>query len=90
MNSEYSEEKEEESFTLSSALQYIRENIVGLLLLIFAIIIIVLVEHINYINALTYPVIKPPGLGAISGPVVLPAPNVQFSKNKGRKRGKSR
>jgi hypothetical protein len=89
MNSEYSDE-EDESFTLSNAMKYISENFIGLLLLVLTIVIIIVVEHITYINSLTYNMVKPPGMGAISGPLVIPTNPLQLPKIKGRKSKKAR
>lgn len=50
---------EDEPLTFYSVIQYIRENIIGLLLLIFVIFIIYFVDYINHLNTLLYSMPSP-------------------------------
>lgn len=59
--------EEEHEISLKNILQYVRKNTKGLLLLALVFIIILLVERINYINSLVYPVLKP--ITNFGGPV---------------------
>ena len=50
---------EDEDLTFYSVIQYIRENIFGLLLLILVIFIIYFVDYINRLNAFLYSIPSP-------------------------------
>lgn len=58
---------ESQNLSLQGVLQYVRKNATGLLLLAVVFIIILLVERINYINSLVYPLLKP--LPNFGGPI---------------------
>ena len=44
----------EQRLTLNSIIEYIRENFIGLLLLISVVLIIYVVDHINYLNSIVF------------------------------------
>lgn len=63
-----------EDFSLSSMMDYIKENIIGILLLILTGIIIIIVDYLNRIN---YPSMQPP----IFASTILPGMQmIQFNK----------
>ena len=63
MNSEKNFEViNEESFTLETLVQYIKENFYGLILLVFAFVIIYFVDYTSRVNALIFS-IPPPIIG---------------------------
>lgn len=47
-------EETNEQWTLYSIIQYISENFVGLMLLIFAFFIIYIVDHVNRLNSMLF------------------------------------
>lgn len=55
-----------------SVLQYVKENVIGLLLLLLAFCIIYFVDHISRINALTFAMPSPiPGVQSASNNIVV-------------------
>ena len=80
MNSENTFEViNEEDFTLETLFQYINENFYGLMLLVFALVIIYFVDYISRINALIF-AITPPIVG-----VPMPQNVSQIKPPKGNK-----
>ncbi len=70
----------DEPFSLQSLLEYIRENVVGLLLLVLAFFIIYIVDYISRINVFIFSMPSPiPGLP--SSPATVSIPNI---KTKGK------
>lgn len=58
-------------FTLNSIIHYIRENIIGLLLLILVFFIIYFVDYINYLNSFIF---------SSPLPMILPATQINPKK----------
>jgi hypothetical protein len=70
----------DEPFTLQTLLEYIHENVIGLLLLVLAFFIIYIVDYISRINALIFTMPSHiPGLP--SSPATVSIPNI---KTKGK------
>lgn len=54
-----------------SVIEYIKENFVGLCLLVFAGVIVYVVDHVNRINALFFPSPSPvPGISSATASIV--------------------
>lgn len=58
----------EEPFNLYSIIEYVKENYIGLLMLIFAFLIIYIVDNINQYNNMLFSLPTP---GSISVPKIL-------------------
>jgi uncharacterized membrane protein YqjE len=44
----------EQILTLNSIIEYIRENFIGLLLLVLVVLIIYVIDHVNYLNSVVF------------------------------------
>ena len=71
-----------EPFNINTFINYIKENIIGLLLLIFAVFIIYLVDHINNINAFIITTLNITGVQIPGVPNTGVVPNKPIKKNK--------
>lgn len=60
-------------FTLYSVIKYVRENFVGLILLLLAVLIIYIVDYISHINSLIFAMPSPiPGMPATANSIPIP------------------
>ena len=73
-----------EPFNINTFINYIKENIIGLLLLIFAVFIIYLVDNINNINAFIITTLN------ITGAPIPSIPNITFDYKKTHKKNKKK
>jgi hypothetical protein len=64
-NSDVYEIINDEPFSIYSLITYVKENIIGLLLLLFSILIVIFVDYLSRINTMIY-----------SSPNMLPSSNV--------------
>lgn len=75
----------DEPFSLETLLQYVNENIYGLLLLVFAFFIIYFVDYISHINAMIFAIPSPvPGMPALTNIHSIKHPKEKFKKVKKR------
>lgn len=78
----YDKVKEDEEYSLLYFIDYIRENYIGLLLLLLAFFIIYVVDYISRINALIFAMPSPiPGISSSS---TIQPPKLHKKKNKKR------
>jgi hypothetical protein len=68
----------DDSYSLHSFIEYVNENYIGLLLLLFAVYIVYIVDHISYLNSLMFVMPSPIPGAQISTANILP----KTSKNK--------
>lgn len=72
----YNEVVNDDSFTLQTLLEYIRENFYGLLLLVFAFYIIYIVDYISHINTLIFAMSSPiPGVSSTLNNIAITKTN---------------